>query len=360
MERIRWERLAAILICGAFGIALGYLFLRVLFPILLPILIALGISCLVRPAARAMRKRLGGSVKLWAAVLLASFLLALGFGTWWGIRRLYGELRDLAQRLMEANGGEEAFSVMEQIRKGILGFLPNGGEHATSLHVKVEEIVNTLIEKAISAVTEYIPRLMGNVLSALPNLAFAFIVTVLCGFYFCFDGESIARSCNEILPTSLQKKLPLWSRRFKNVSFRYLRAYLWLLLLTVGELFIGFLILRVRYAFLLAIGIAVLDMLPVLGVGTVLLPWAAVAFLQRDFYLGFGLLILYTAVLLLRQISEPRLIGKSLGVHPLLTLIATYIGFRCFGFLGMLLAPFAALLIKSLILQFRQMKRETK
>ena len=120
-----------------------------------------------------------------------------------------------------------------------------------------------------------------------------------------------------------------------------------MLALTFGELLIGFLILGVDYAFLLALIIAVLDMLPVLGVGTVLIPWALVALLQKNFYLGFGLVILYLVMLVLRQIAEPKLLGKSLGLHPLLTLFASYAGFRLFGFLGMLAGPVVATLIKN-------------
>ena len=224
---------------------------------------------------------------------------------------------------------------------------------------KAEELVNGFIEKAITEITERLPSVMGRILSALPNLLLVLFMTVLAGFYFCFDGERIAQSVKELLPDSLKRRFTTWGARLKRISFRYLRAYFYLLLLTVGELFIGFCFLRVRYAFLLAIGIALLDMLPILGVGTVLIPWAVIALLQKNFYLGFGLLILYAAVALLRQIIEPRLIGKSLGVHPLLTLVATYVGFRCFGFLGMLLAPFAALLAKSVILQWKGLKKET-
>lgn len=127
---------------------------------------------------------------------------------------------------------------------------------------------------------------------------------------------------------------------------RYLRAYLILLAITFLCLFVGFSILGVDYAFLLALLTAVVDMLPVLGVGTVLIPWAAVMLLQERFYLGFGLLILYGVMLILRQIMEPRLVGKSLGLHPVLTLFAGYAGWRLFGVIGMILGPPVAMLLR--------------
>ena len=100
-------------------------------------------------------------------------------------------------------------------------------------------------------------------------------------------------------------------------------------------------------------GSLAMDMLPVLGVGTVLVPWALVAFFQRNFYLGFGLTVLYLVMLILRQIAEPKLLGKSLGLHPLLTLFAGYAGFRLFGFFGMLAGPVVATLVKNALPSIR-------
>lgn len=127
---------------------------------------------------------------------------------------------------------------------------------------------------------------------------------------------------------------------------RYLRAYFLLFLLTFAELLIGFMILGTGYAFLLAFMTALLDALPVLGVGTILLPYAIFSFMAGDRSLGFGLLILYGVITLVRQFVEPHLVGKSLGLHPILMLMAFYVGFRLFGVAGIFLGPAAALILK--------------
>ena len=117
--------------------------------------------------------------------------------------------------------------------------------------------------------------------------------------------------------------------------------------MTLFLLLVGFLVLRVKYAFLLALLIAIVDLLPVLGVGTVLIPWAITVLLGGNYVFGVGLLILYAVVLIVRQLCEPRLIGKSLGIAPLPALFATYAGWQLLGFVGMLIAPLAAVLIKA-------------
>ena len=112
---------------------------------------------------------------------------------------------------------------------------------------------------------------------------------------------------------------------------------------------LGFLILRIEYVFLLALVVALLDILPILGVGTVLLPYAVISFLGGNTPLGVGLLILYAVITVIRQTVEPHLVGKSLGLHPILMLFALYAGIRLFGIIGILAGPLLVLLLKALL-----------
>ena len=133
----------------------------------------------------------------------------------------------------------------------------------------------------------------------------------------------------------------------------YLRVYFLLFLMTFTELLIGFMILGRSYAFLLALFISAMDILPVLGVGTVLLPWAAFLFLAKDFHGAIGLLILWGVITVVRQVLEPRLIGESFGMHPLVALIALYAGLRLFGFAGLILGPAVAVFLRLLLQEYR-------
>ena len=123
-------------------------------------------------------------------------------------------------------------------------------------------------------------------------------------------------------------------------------AALLLALLTFLEMFVGLTLLRKPYAFLLALLIAFVDFLPVLGTGTVLIPWGIGELLLGSTGSGLGILALYAISSVLREIAEPHLVGRSLGIHPLLSLLSMYAGFRLFGIHGMVLAPLAAAVIK--------------
>ena len=158
---------------------------------------------------------------------------------------------------------------------------------------------------------------------------------------------SLSAAVTRLTPEGLRDRLPPIGRRLRRLGKQYLRACLLLGGLTFLQMFIGLAVLGVPYAFLLALLIAAVDFLPLLGTGIILIPWAAVCFLLGQVKLGVGLLVLYGVSSVVRQVLEPKLIGDGLGLHPLLSLISMYAGLRLFGVWGMILAPLAAAGVKS-------------
>ena len=140
-----------------------------------------------------------------------------------------------------------------------------------------------------------------------------------------------------------------WRDSLATAAKKYVRAYLALSGITFVEMFLGLTVLRVPYAFLIALGIALIDFLPLLGTGAVLVPWAVVMLVTGNMHWGLGLLILFGVSSLVRQFTEPRLLGAELGLHPLASLLAVYAGWKLFGVWGMMLAPFGGLWIKALV-----------
>ena len=360
MEKIAWERLASILICIAFGAILIALGFRFLFPILLPFLIAWAISAVIRPAAKRLGAHFGVSPRFLSVVLLILLLGGAVLLAVISVRRLLFELQDLLERLSmsigdTANTDVGAVDYFEMLTSKLPLFKRIDAAHRfAAFRERFNTAVTQMIVGAVGSLSRSLPSFLGKVAAAFPDAILITAVTLIAGFYFCIDGERVAASLCACLPYRIRVRLPVWRTRIRTLSWRYLRAYLLLLLMTFALLFPGFCILRVRYAFLLAVVIALVDMLPILGVGTVLIPWAVVVLLQKNYYLGFGLLILYAAVLILRQILEPRLVGHSLGISPILTLFSTYAGWKLLGFVGMILGPVLAMLGKTLVGQIEK------
>lgn len=351
MER-KWETRAAKVVCGAAAVAAIVLGVRLLWGVVLPFLLAWGLSLAIAPAAGAMAKKTRLPRGFWAVVLLLLTLGALVAAVSAGVARGVRELENLlAELLAEGNFSAEgeAFDWFGKITAGVGLFRrAQVGERYEAFRAEFNAMVGEMLSSLAGALSAKLPGLAGKLIAAMPDVLFFVIVTVIAGFYFCLEPGQVGRFLEAHLPRGLAERLPRWRAKARSISFRYLRAYLLILAATFAELFVGFLILRVRYAFLLSLIIAVVDIFPVLGVGTVLIPWAVILLLRKEFYLGFGLLILYGVVTVLRQIIEPRLVGKSLGLHPLAALAAGYAGWRWFGVLGMALGPVAAMAVKTL------------
>lgn len=350
MEKRYRERMIDLLLCTVLGGAAIYLGVRFLLPVLLPFLLALGIAAAIMPAAERVAKRSGIPKRICAVVFFFLLLAALTLIVGWSVSRLLREAGELLGRLLSEYGSFDgavnaALSYLESVlvRTGL--FSEGSGELRERLYRMLGEALPTML----STVASWISSFAGGLIRAFPDFLLATVVTVIAGFYLCFDREGIAQGVRAALPDGIKRRMTEWKRRMRHLSLRYLRAYFLLLLITLVLLLVGFWILGVRYAFLTASVTAVVDFLPVLGIGTVLLPWAAVVLIQGNYYLGFGLLILYGSAMLLRQILEPRLVGKSLGMHPLLTVVATYTGWKLFGVIGMIIAPFAAVLFKGIL-----------
>ena len=352
--KLQWERYAAIAVClAALGAGL-WLGGRLLLSLIAPFLLAWLLSLCVTPIAERLSRRLPLSKRLTAAVLFALLLTLLCLLVGFSANRLLRELRELAERLLARQAWEELlyaepFDYFARVTSSMGLLSPDSAERYAFLRDRFNDTVSGFLEQLLSRISSSLPSLAAKWIAALPSAMLFVAVTVIAGFTLCMDQARVENALLSLLPASLSARVESWKTASRPVLRRYLRAYLILLLLTFGELFVGFCILRVDYAFLLAFVIAAVDVLPLLGVGTILLPWAAIALLQKNFFLGFGLVILYFVVAVCRQVAEPRLVGKSLGLHPLLTLFAGYAGWKCFGVLGMALGPLVALLVKSFL-----------
>ena len=137
-------------------------------------------------------------------------------------------------------------------------------------------------------------------------------------------------------------------RNARTMVGRILRVYLLLMCITFVELFIGFKILRVDMAFFYAFLTAIVDILPVLGTGTVLIPWGIIACILGNMGMGVGILILYVIITAVRQFLEPKIIGQQVGLHPIVTLICIFAGGKFMGILGIFLFPIMATVLKKM------------
>lgn len=183
---------------------------------------------------------------------------------------------------------------------------------------------------------------LTDITKTLPFVVMSFVFTVLATVFINIDFPNV----KAFLMATLPPKFRVLSRNikgaFKETVGKYLIAYGKIMSVTFIELCVGLLILRVPNAIFVAFFIALFDIMPVLGTGGIMIPWIAFSFIVNDIHMGVGLLITYGVISLVRQFIEPRIVGKQLGLNPIITLISIYLGFIWFGVTGMLIVPITA------------------
>ena len=341
-EKIHLGASLTILFFGVF-VLLYFFFARVAM-VVFPFALGWGIALLARRPALWLHKRT--CLPLGVARLLLVLLLALVLGGALvaGVRGLFSELSSLLSQL----GADEA-ALTDRIRAWLSG-LPFFGEL----------LANGVLEDGLFRLFSLLPEVLAWLGRLLPAFFFTLGVAVLAAIYFCLDLESVHEALLHLLPPSLHN----WIHRAKESTVRaalaVLRAQGVLMLLCFVLLLVGFLFLGIQYPLLLSALFALLDVLPVIGIGLFLLPWGIGALLAGRRALGIGLLLLFGVISILRQFAESRLLGSEYGVHPLLTLFSLYAGAKLFGVLGMLLLPALVLLLYEVLLPAKQKKSKGK
>ncbi len=343
-REINFQRPANAIIC-AFGAALAlYLIFRFLLPVALPFLLAFGAAFLLRPVNCFLHRKTRLPLRLISAltVLLTVILLGWGLGTL--VARLVGEIRAFGAALInDPDAVSRYFGWLEPL-------LREKGEltEAATLLESLEQYLQEMLVNAAKALLAGIPAWLGSAVLTLPEVLLFLFTTVVAAVYFSMDISLINDTIRRILPERFSASLGDLRARFFRTGGGYLRSYLILTGVIFAILLVGFSIMQTKYALLLAVVFALLDLLPVIGVGTFLVPWGLLMILAGNTRFGIGLLVLFAVTEIARQILEPRLVGGALGVHPLLTLFSLYAGAKFFGIPGMLLFPLLAIFIKIL------------
>lgn len=189
---------------------------------------------------------------------------------------------------------------------------------------------------------------LGNFVGSLPNIVISVIMSLLFAYFYVADKGYLSGLLEKAIPDSVLARLQMIKRGLTKAVGGYFKAQLkievWMYLL----LGIGFSILKVKYAFLIAIGVAILDLLPFFGTGTVLIPWAIIKFLSADYKMVIGLLIIWGVGQLARQLIQPKIVGDSVGLAPIPTIILLFVGYRVAGVIGMIIAVPIGIIILNL------------
>ena len=312
---------------------------------IMPLLIGFVLAAVVQPAARYCHKKNGANIKACsvAAVLLIVALIALlaVLGTSKAFIALYAWAKQLPA---EAENLTKALDLLA------LRLAPFFHSIESFTGIKTDPSlsgISSLLLK-ISQIPEGAASLLHSAVSSLPSLLLGIIVAVVAACFIAADYPRVTGFLLRCLPKRYRDAACELKNFFFTTVLKLLRAYLTLMLITFCELLVGLVLLRVKSPVEVAAVIAVVDIMPVLGTGTVMIPWALIELVMGRIYLGVGLALVYTVISVVRNILEPKIVGYHIGLHPLVTLTAMVVGLRALGVVGMIAFPIGAILAKHL------------
>lgn len=310
---------------------------------LIPFILAFAISTLIEPLIRFLMKKVRLPRKFASAVTILFVLSTFGFIISLIISKLITELTSIS-RVFPRYVSEFYDNINGLLAKGNIVFSALPAE----ITANIQAVIQDLLKSLSNSIGTFAKALVSTAVS-LPEALIFTLVTILSTYFFASDRDRIYEYFKSHLPDSWTNRLLSIKDDLFSALFGYLRAQLILMTLTFTELFIGFSIMGVKYALVLAVTISIIDALPILGTGGVLIPWSIYQLLLGDFRLGISLFILYAIVLVVRQMTEPKVLSQQIGLHPLVTLTAMYTGLKIFGVLGLILGPITVLVLKNIL-----------
>jgi len=247
----------------------------------------------------------------------------------------------------------------ESVSKSVVSFFDSAGnivdKYLPQSLVSNEGLATKLREGTVSALIEVVtgtleklPSLVTRFISFIPRLLIILVIFLFSSFYLSSDYVKI----NSFLISQFNKRASAFLIEAKNIFFevvsKFLKAYLILYVITFFVMLAGLLLIGVRFAFIMAVIIATVDILPILGSGTVLIPWSIISVFSHDYALAIKLILLYVTITFIHQILEPRLIGAVAGIHPLASVLAIFTGYSIMGVFGMFSFPVLLIILKTL------------
>ena len=302
----------------------------------MPFVIGWLIAMIANPLVRLLERKLK-IVRKHSSVIIVVVVLALVIGLLYlVISRIAIETVELVKDLPR---------IYESVQMEVQGAFANLGHLVSRLPQGVQDTISRINENLGGYVSDLVQKVAfptvtvaGNVAKRIPAALVYSIVVILSSYFFIVEREQILRFWKRMAPEGLLRYYDFFRQDVKKLIGGYFLAQFRIMFVVAGILMVGFVVLGVPYGLLLAVLIAILDFLPLFGTGTALFPWAVVKLLTGEYPFAVGLILLYVLTQVVRQIIQPKIVGDSMGLPPLMTLLFLYLGFKINGISGMILA----------------------
>lgn len=320
-----------------------YVGIKYVFPLLMPFVIGVIIAMAFRGIIDKLESKTG--IK---RTLLSIFVLLIFYGLIGVVITLIGSkivtfISSLFYSLPSLYK-DTFLPAIQIISDNIVERFPSVKTYLDNFVINIDQSFFNFISNTSSKVVGLATGIAGQI----PTLLIKFIFTIVASFFFTIDYYKITGFFIGQFGGSKQEMMLRLKDNVVGTLGKFVRAYTLIISITFLELSIGFWIIGIPTPFLFGLLVAIIDIMPILGTGAVLIPWSVIALVMGNTKVGIGMLLLYIIITVVRQVIEPRIVGQQIGLHPLVTLILMYVGAQLMGVLGLFILPIIATILVKL------------
>lgn len=336
LKRLLIMALTIILILVVFKLSVFYM----------PFLVSFALALLLEPIIRLLMKKFKWTRRCSSIfVIIIALLIIIGIIVW-GVVTLFSEANNLL------NNSEMYYNKIKELSDSITQNINIMDKIPEGLRTSLENVENNIMNTATEWITSFLKGITNWIIEV-PNLILIVFFSIMSVYFICTDKIYMIDQLEHHLPELWMKKLTKHLREIVKALGQYLRAEATLIFVSFVISLIGLTIydmigLNVEFPLLAALLIGFIDALPILGSGTAMVPWAIVSSLNGDMILGVAILALWAVMSVVRQILEPKLVSKHIGIHPAFTLIAMYTGYKICGVGGLIIGPILLIIFKNI------------
>lgn len=316
-------------------------------PRFMPFIIGFGVAFILKPVINFVSNKTKLSRKPIAAVIVLLFYAVVcGILGLIGAR-LFMALKDIVMEFPQ--------SYADSIKPGIYEIFNNMQGKILKLDPTIIEAMQQLLDSLsqslgaiVSKVSSALMNLISYAASSVPSFFVSTVFAIISSFFFATDYQRITGFILRQFSDRGRELIFDIKEYIVGTIFKFVKAYGMLMSITFIELSIGMLILRVDNAIVIAAIIALLDVMPVLGTGGVVIPWIVIELIKGNVPFAIGLVIIYVVITVVRNILEPKIVGEQVGLHPLIMLVCMFVGAKLFGVMGIFILPIVVIILKNL------------
>ncbi|WP_219836016.1 sporulation integral membrane protein YtvI [Paenibacillus sp. R14(2021)] len=353
MDRVIWKRVWRALLVLAL---LAAFVLAVIFvtPLVYPFLLGWLLAYAINPIVNLLHHKL--KIPRWISVSFSLLLFVAAMLTIVSalVTRIVVEIITLSKSLTSnIDWWRDQFELIvakpeiQDLIVKLTSFYQDNPNYQETINSRISDTADLVTTTSTNIITYFLNGIV-SIITSLPNVATISVVVLLAAFFIGKDWNLHLRRLTNWFPTQIRQSVSAVWLDLKKALFGYLRAQFIMISITAVVVTVGLLIIGVHYAVTIGMLIGLVDLLPYLGVGAAMIPWILYTFIYGNVTLGIELSILYGVILVARQTLEPKVLASSVGLDPLPTLIAMFVGLKLFGVLGLIIGPVSLVILSAI------------